>query len=600
MQPDLVDAHSGLLFAMSVDPAFTPAERLAEARRYGAAVAARARAFASWPAASAIDPGRPLRVGLVSGDLRSHPVGYFVESVIAHLDPARVELFAYPTLPQEDELTARIKPRFAAWHSIVDVGDEAAAARIRADGIQVLVELAGHTAHNRLPVLAWKPAPVQATWLGFFGTTGVPGIDFLLADRVSVPESHRDAFTESVWYLPDTRFCFTPPGDAPAVARAPALRNGFVTFGSFQGVVKLTDAVLAAWAGVLGALPSARLRLQNAQMDFPAARARLLDRLQRAGIDPSRVTTVGQLPRDEYLRGHAEVDLILDTFPYSGATTTCEALWMGVPTLTLAGDDFAARQGASLNACVGLDGWIAPGHGGLRRACGGSCRRRRSARPAARGPARADANLPALRRPALRARPRRGAARNVERARSEVARVAQRATRVSACDPGEEPHEAFGARLRDATLGDEPGHEARRRDVERVVDGVASRRRDADLRRVTVLVAAGDREDLLRLAGLDGDRGPGVERGIERGRRQRDVERHAVVGGGERLVVGADLVADVAVAGDAVGADDDDVDVARAASAARSRRRRTACTRCRAGAAPRPSGWRPAAAGGFR
>jgi predicted O-linked N-acetylglucosamine transferase (SPINDLY family) len=359
LQPDLFDAHSGLLFAMSFHPGFAPAARLAEARRYGAAVAARARPFANWPAATAIGQGRPLRVGLISGDLRSHPVGYFVESVITHLDPTRVELLAYPTLPQEDEVTVRIKPRFAAWHSVVDLGDEAAAARIRADGIQVLVDLAGHTAYNRLPVLAWKPAPVQASWLGFFGTTGVPGIDYLIADRVSVPESAREQFTESVWYLPDARFCFTPPAEAPAVVPAPASGNGCVTFGSFQGVVKLTDAVLAAWAAILRAMPTARLRLQNAQMDFPDARARLLERLRGAGIEPVRVRTVGQLPRDEYLRAHAEVDIVLDTFPYGGATTTCEALWMGVPTLTLAADFFAARQGASLNASVGLDDWIA-------------------------------------------------------------------------------------------------------------------------------------------------------------------------------------------------------------------------------------------------
>ena len=363
LEPDDADARSGLIFTLNIDPAASPAERLAEARRYGIALAARAR-----PPTSAVDStghtsglSGSLRVGLVSGDLRTHPVGFFVEGMLEHLDPTRVELFAYPTIPHEDELTARIRPRFSAWASLVDLGDEAAAARIRADGIHVLIDLSGHTAHNRLPVFAWRPAPVQATWLGYFATTGVPAIDYVLADRVSVPETQRDRFTETVWYLPDSRFCFTPPASAGQreAAPLPALRGGGITFGCFQNLLKLNDAVLAAWGRVLGGLPQARLRVQNASMGFAAARAHLLDRLGRAGIESSRVTLTGQLPRDEYLLAHAEVDLILDTFPYCGATTTCEALWMGVPTLTLAGDTLVSRQGASLLACAGLEEWIA-------------------------------------------------------------------------------------------------------------------------------------------------------------------------------------------------------------------------------------------------
>jgi predicted O-linked N-acetylglucosamine transferase (SPINDLY family) len=363
LKPDFADAHSGLLFVLSFHPGYSPAQRLAEARRYGAGVTARARPHERWhvdPNAR-VDAGTPLRVGLVSADLRSHPVGFFVESILAHLDPARIELVAYPTLPQEDETTARMKPRFAAWNSLVDLGDEAAAARIHADGIHVLVDLAGHTAHNRLPIFAWKPAPVQASWLGYFATTGVPAIDYLLADRVSVPASHREQFSEAIWYLPDTRFCFTPPADSTRLQPAPlpAARSGCITFGCFQNLLKLNDAVLAVWGRILAALPDARLRLQSGQMRYPAAQTRLRDRLRRFGIAPERVTMVGNVPREEYLKAHADVDIILDTFPYPGATTTCEALWMGVPTLTLAGDTLVSRQGASLLACAGLDDWIA-------------------------------------------------------------------------------------------------------------------------------------------------------------------------------------------------------------------------------------------------
>ncbi len=362
--PEQTDAHSGLLFSMNIDPRVSPAERLAEARRYGSAVAARARPFERWAfdvADASIGRSAPLRVGIVSGDLRAHPVGFFIESVLAQVDPSRLEFLAYSTLPQEDALTARIKPRFAAWTRIAGLDDEAAAARIRADGVHVLIDMAGHTADNSLPLFAWKPAPVQATWLGYFGTTGVAAIDYLLADPVSVPRSRQDQFTEALWRLPDGRFCFTPPADAAQypVAPLPALRGGGFTFGCFQAGLKLNDAVLAAWGRILRALPGARLRIQNAAMGYVGARSALLERLARAGIAADRVALFGRMPREEYLRAHADVDIILDTFPYTGATTTCEALWMGVPTLTLAGDTLASRQGASLLASTGLDDWIA-------------------------------------------------------------------------------------------------------------------------------------------------------------------------------------------------------------------------------------------------
>lgn len=363
LQPDFAEAESGLLFLLSIHPRYSPAQRLVEAQQYGARVMARAKPLDRW----AVDPGlhapppRPLRVGLVSGDLRAHPVGFFIESILAHLDSGRIEMVGYPTTPTEDETTVRLKPRFAAWNSIAALSDEAAANQIRRDGIHVLVDLAGHTVHNRLPVFAWRPAPVQASWLGYFATTGVPTIDYLLADRVSVPESQRPQFTESIWYLPDTRFCFTPPPDSGRlqVSPLPASSNACLTFGCFQNALKLNDQVLATWGRIMAALPDARLRLLSRQMRHSAARSRMQDRLRRFGIALERVTLVGHLPREDYLIAHGDVDIILDTFPYSGATTTCEALWMGVPTMTLAGDTLVSRQGASILACAGLNGWIA-------------------------------------------------------------------------------------------------------------------------------------------------------------------------------------------------------------------------------------------------
>jgi protein O-GlcNAc transferase len=176
-----------------------------------------------------------------------------------------------------------------------------------------------------------------------------------------VPEHHQGQFTETIWYLPDTRLCFTPPADSMRIppTSLPGMRNGYITFGSFQKLGKINERVIALWGRVFRAVPDARLRLQNRQMNCPAAREHLLDQLANSGIAPERVAIAGEVPREGYLAAHAEVDIILDTFPFPGGTTTCESLWMGVPTLTLAGDTLLGRQGASLLACAGLNDWIA-------------------------------------------------------------------------------------------------------------------------------------------------------------------------------------------------------------------------------------------------
>ena len=357
IRPDYAEAHSSLLFTLSCTTNYSKSFRLEKARQYGRLVDWKAnKRFSSWKCAD--EPER-LRVGLVSGDLREHPVGYFLENVLSHLDRSRIEVIAYPTVPQEDELTARIKPRFSAWKPLAGLSDEAAAQMIHADGIHVLLDLAGHTRHNRLPLFAWKPAPVQCSWLGYFATTGVAEMDYVLADETGVPESHRDDFTEAVWYLPDTRLCFTPPAYDQPVSPLPALKAGYVTFGYFQNLTKLEDHVLSTWAKILAALPNARLRLQSKYLDNPSVEAALHQRLLLCGIDPSRVATSGSSPREAYLTAHSEVDIILDTFPYPGGTTTCEALWMGVPTMTLEGDTLLSRQGASLLTAAGLSDFIA-------------------------------------------------------------------------------------------------------------------------------------------------------------------------------------------------------------------------------------------------
>ena len=361
LKPEYLDAHSNLLYALSSEPNCAQSEYLNEARQYGEKALALAKPFRSWVTYNKNSTSRRLRVGLVSGDLKSHPVGYFIESILGHLNLAQFELVAYSTKNQEDDLSVRIKSYFSAWNMIDRLSDEEAARKIHEDGIEILIDLAGHTAFNRLPLFAWKPAPMQVSWLGYFASTGLPGMDYLLADPVSVLDLSRSAFTEEICYLPVTRLCFTPPteGDRIAVSGLPAEKNGYITFGCFQALSKLGDNVLSLWSRIMNALPQTRLRMQNKQMGCQRTREQLRNRLEQFGIAQERVSLLGHVSRSEYLAAHAEVDFVLDTFPYPGGTTTCEALWMGVPTLTLAGETMLARQGASLLTAAGLPEWVA-------------------------------------------------------------------------------------------------------------------------------------------------------------------------------------------------------------------------------------------------
>jgi predicted O-linked N-acetylglucosamine transferase (SPINDLY family) len=298
----------------------------------------------------------------VSGDLYDHPVGFFFESVLAALrarTPARLELTVYANGLNDDATTRRIRAAAHAWRVVAGLSDEHLVQVIRDDGIDVLVDLSGHTGRNRLPAFAWKPAPVQATWLGYFATTGVAAIDYLIADPWAVPEGADDEFTESVWRLPETRMCFTPPADAPDVADLPARAGNPLTFGCFSHLTKVNDDVLALWARVLVAVPGSRLFLKAPQLAADTVHDALLARFQAHGIGAERLILEGPSRRADYLAAYEDVDLMLDTFPYPGGTTTAEALWMGVPVLTLAGDTFLSRQGRSLLTNAGLPEWVA-------------------------------------------------------------------------------------------------------------------------------------------------------------------------------------------------------------------------------------------------
>ena len=365
LRPTWHEAWSNLLFTLSFAQGASVAAYLDEARRYGELMRAQVSPYTDWRA-DATD-GAPLRIGFVSADLRVHPVGFFIENVVAHLDPQRVQLYAYVTRPHEDALSARIKPRFAAWRSLVDLDDESAARTIRDDGIHVLVDLSGHTDCNRLPVFAWKPAPVQTSWIAYFASTGLDAIDYVLGDRWVLPPDEADHFVERAWRLPHGYLCFTPPdataeadaalhaerqASAPATERAP-------TFGYFGDLVKLNDQVLSVWARILRSVPEARLFVKAQQLGDEVQRERLSARLSALGIERSRLVMEGASPRAHYLAAYGRVDITLSPFPYPGGTTTAESLWMGVPVLCRRADRFLGHLCESVLQSVELGDWIA-------------------------------------------------------------------------------------------------------------------------------------------------------------------------------------------------------------------------------------------------
>ncbi|TXC88178.1 tetratricopeptide repeat protein [Paraburkholderia azotifigens] len=359
LRPDFAEPRSNLLFALNYQQQTTPQAYLDEVLKFGDEMAARATPFDTWFVDAGTREGRPLRVGIVSGDLKKHPVGYFIESVLANLDASRVQLVAYPTRDVEDELTARIKPSFSAWTSLAGVSDEAAAQRIRNDAIDVLIDASGHSTHNRLPLFAWKPAPVQVTWPGYFASTGVRAIDYILGDAHVLPEAEEAHFVEKPWRLPDSYLCFTPPTDHVETGALPMLANGHVTFGYFGNVTKITDHVVGVWSTLLEKVQGSVLFLKSGQFDDAHVRDAFLRRFATRGIPASRLIIEGRSARGEYFAAYRRVDMMLSPFPYGGGTTTAEAFWMGVPVLARHGDRFVTHIAETICHAAGLADWIA-------------------------------------------------------------------------------------------------------------------------------------------------------------------------------------------------------------------------------------------------
>jgi predicted O-linked N-acetylglucosamine transferase (SPINDLY family) len=359
INPTDAAAHDNLLYALLAAPDQTPASQYAESQRWNDRHAAPLSRFIQ-PHANDRDPHRRLRVGYVSPDFRSHPVGRFILPLLASHDRTMFDITAYSQVKVPDETTTQLQSHTDLWRSTIGLSDAQLAQLIVADKIDLLVDLAGHTANNRLLVFARKPAPVQITYLGYPNTTGLATIDYRLTDHLADPPGSSDSLhSEQLCRLPTTAWCFGEPPHSVAVSESPAMSNGCVTFGSFNNLAKVNEPLLRTWSQILHSTPRSRLVLKAMGLASSDAQQMVRRVMASAGIDQARIDIHPWASAADHLVYYNQIDIALDTYPYHGTTTTCEALWMGVPVVTCAGPSHVSRVGVSLLSNVGLPELIA-------------------------------------------------------------------------------------------------------------------------------------------------------------------------------------------------------------------------------------------------
>lgn len=325
--------------------------------RFGSPPEQSSHAF-SYPQDKKID--RPLRIGYVSGDFGRHPVGFLLSDIIRHHDREQFHIYCYSMMRNDgDELTAAMRTQAFAWRDALLSSDEELAQTINADRIDILIDLSGHTAYNRLPTFVRKPAPIQATWIGYFHSTGLDAIDYFITDPYTSPRGCGQLFSETPAYLPHSRFCYAAPDYTPEVSPPPCLNQDRITFGCFNRIEKLVDPVIAAWAEILRACPRDRLVLKAGSLQDERMRTHLLERFEKFGVSTAQIDLRAPSSHPEMLKEYSEIDIALDPFPFNGGMTTLEALWMGVPVVTICGDSVVSRQTISALANIGLDDVLA-------------------------------------------------------------------------------------------------------------------------------------------------------------------------------------------------------------------------------------------------
>ena len=360
LNPAYADTASSIASCLNYEPDCTPADVLAAHRDWSRRFAAGLHdPHRRWDRGRA--PERRLRIGYVSPDFRRHPVAALFAPVVERHDSECFEVFCYYNYRGSDDVTERIRRAAAHWRDVIDLDDAGLARRIEEDRIDILVDLAGHTAHNRLRAFARKPAPILVEWLGYFNTTGIDAFDYFLSDPHSSPPGQDQWFAETLLRLPDTRFCYAPYPFMPEVGELPALmsrnrggQRGHVTFGCFNNLAKLNPAVLKLWARILNAVPAARLVIQAQALDDLPNRARFAQAAAGCGIPADRTELRPFVPLEDAAKAYHGIDIALDPFPFCGGMTSFEALWMGVPVVTREAELIAGRQTLAMLANLGL------------------------------------------------------------------------------------------------------------------------------------------------------------------------------------------------------------------------------------------------------
>ena len=302
---------------------------------------------------------KKLRVGFVSSDLGRHPGGFFLLNTIRNLKGKNLELYAYSNFDRSDEIADEFRSLFDVWHSIEFKNDLEVINQVRKDGIHILIDCMGHTKDNRLTIFPYKPAPIQLTYLAP-GSTGIPEIDYFLGSSHLIPKHEENHFVEKIWRLPEVLQCFTPPNFDLEVKELPALKNGYITFGSLNKFSKLSDSALKLWSEVLTSIENSKILIKLLHFKFEGIRESTIEEFKKYGVNSDKIIFVEQTKsRKQALELYNSIDICLDTFPFQGNTTTLEAAWMGVPTLTMKGDRFIFHFGEANNAYMELSEWTA-------------------------------------------------------------------------------------------------------------------------------------------------------------------------------------------------------------------------------------------------
>ncbi len=360
IQPNYLLAHQDLILTLNYAIDSDRAAIFVEHQRFNEQQAMPLSALIKPHNADNDDNPLRLKIGYVSADFRKHAVADFIESVLAHHDSEKFEIFCYYNHLQHDDATQRFQQYAHHWRNCVNLSDEALVEQIKQDHIDILIDLGGHTADNRILVFARKPAPIQMTYLGYPNTTGLTAIDYRITDNYLDPEGMSDPLSSEIpLRMPASFFCYHPHENSPPVSPLPAIQKGYITFSAFHNHSKLNQDTFALWAKILHAVSYAKLVIQNKSLKSVAIQHALRNRFTELGIAPERLILRASVPYSDYLKIYDQIDIALDSYPFNGGATTCDALWMGIPVMTLVGDRSVSRMGLSILSTIGLTELIA-------------------------------------------------------------------------------------------------------------------------------------------------------------------------------------------------------------------------------------------------